>query len=103
MKKVKSYKNIKEIKKKKSNNNLKKIRVKTLVETLRIQYEKHIKKVVNVYIKRMIKDLSDKTFKYHIYIEYYNIVLNFTQSLRFEKALSIMFNKELWISKEYLI
>ena len=76
MKKVKSYKNIKEAKKKKSNNSLKKIQVKTLIETLQTQYEKYIKKVVNVYIKRMIKDLDDKAFKYHIYIEYYNVVLD---------------------------
>ncbi len=95
MKKVKSYKNIKETKKKKSNNNLKKIRIKTLVETLQIQYKKHIKKAVDAYIKRMIKDLNDKTFKHHIYIEYYNIALNFVQSLRFEKTLNITFNKEL--------
>ncbi len=95
MKKVKSYKNIKEAKKKKSNNSLKKIQVKTLIETLQTQYEKYIKKVVNVYIKRMIKDLDDKAFKYHIYIEYYNIALDFVRSLKSEKTSSITFNKEL--------
>ncbi len=37
LKKVKSYKNVKEAKKKKNNNNLKKMRVKILVENLYIQ------------------------------------------------------------------
>ncbi len=77
MKKVKSYKNIKEVKKKKNNNNLKKIRIKTPIKTLQIQYKKHIKETANIYIKRIIKDLNEKTFKHHIYIEYYNIALNF--------------------------
>ncbi len=85
MKKVKSYKNIKEVKKKKNSNSLKKIRVKTPIEILGIQYEKYIKEATNAYIKRIIKDLSDKTFKHHIYIEYYNIVLNLVQSLKSEK------------------
>ncbi len=43
----------------------------------------------------MIKDLNEKVFKYYIYIEYYNIVLNLIRSLRFEKASSIIFSKEL--------
>ncbi len=51
----------------------------------------------------MIKDLGEKTFKYHIYIKYYDIVLNFVQSLRPEKASSMTFNKKLRILKEYLI
>ncbi len=51
----------------------------------------------------MIKDLNDKVFKHHIYIEYYNVVLDFVRSLRSEKTSSITFNKELRISKEYLI
>ncbi len=95
MKKVKSYKNIKEIKKKKSNNNLKKIQVKIPVKNLWIQYEKYIKEAVNAYIKRIVKDLNDKIFKHHIYIEYYNIALDFVQNLRFEKTLNIIFNKKI--------
>ncbi len=51
----------------------------------------------------MIKDLNDKTFKYHIYIEYYNVVLDFVRILRLEKTLSIIFNKELWILKKHLV
>ncbi len=76
MKKIKSYKNIKKIKKKKNNNSLKKIRVKTLVENLWTQQKRYIKEIVDIYIKRMIKDLSEKAFKHHIYIEYYDVVLN---------------------------
>ncbi len=59
LKKVKSYKNIKEAKKKKSSNSLKKVRVKTPVEKTRKQ-EKQIKDAADVYMRRMIKDLSDK-------------------------------------------
>ena len=51
----------------------------------------------------MIKDLNNKTFKYHIYIEYFDVVLNLVQGLKPEKAVNITFNKELQISKEYLI
>ena len=51
----------------------------------------------------MIKDLNDKTFKHHIYIEYYNTALDFARILRLEKTSSITFNKEPRISKEYLI
>ncbi len=51
----------------------------------------------------IVKDLNEKTFKYYIYVEYYNIVLDFVRSLKSEKALSIIFNKELQILKEYLI
>jgi len=51
----------------------------------------------------MIKDLNDKIFKYYIYIEYYNIALDFVKGLRPEKTSNITFNKELWISKEHLI
>ncbi len=65
--------------------------------------KKYIKKAVNIYIKRIIKDLNEKIFKYYIYIEYYNIALDFIRSLRFEKALNIIFNKKLQISKKYLI
>ncbi len=36
----------------------------------------------------MIKDLNDKTFKHYIYIEYYNIVLDFVRGLKFEKTLN---------------
>ncbi len=43
----------------------------------------------------MIKDLDDKAFKYYIYIEHYNIALNFIQGLKLEKTSSITFNKEL--------
>ena len=43
----------------------------------------------------MIKDLSKKTFKHHIYIKYYNIALDLVQSLKLEKTLNIIFSKEL--------
>ncbi len=43
----------------------------------------------------MIKDLNDKIFKYYIYIEYYDIVLNFIRGLKPEKTSSITFSKEL--------
>ncbi len=42
----------------------------------------------------MIKDLNEKTFKYYIYIEYYNIALNLVQSLKLKKVSNITFNKE---------
>ncbi len=51
----------------------------------------------------MIKDLNDKVFKYYIYIEHYDVVLNFVQTLRLEKIVSMIFSKEPWIVKEYLI
>jgi len=51
----------------------------------------------------MIKDLNEKAFKHYIYIEYYNITLDFIRSLKPKKTTSITFNKELRISKEYLI
>ena len=51
----------------------------------------------------MIKDLDNKIFKHHIYIEYYNIVLDFVKSLKPEKTTSIIFNKEPKISREHLI
>jgi len=54
-------------------------------------------------MKRMIKDLSDKVFKHYIYIKYYDIVLDFVRVLKLKKALNITFNKELQISKKYLI
>ncbi len=54
-------------------------------------------------MKRMIKDLNDKVFKYYIYIEYYNVVLDLMRGLRLEKTSNIIFSKELYISKEYLI
>ncbi len=65
--------------------------------------EKQIKDAVDVYIRRMIKDLSDKIFKHHIYIEYYNAALDFVKRLRSEKTSNITFNKKLKISKEQLI
>ncbi len=43
----------------------------------------------------MIKDLNDKIFKYYIYIEYYDVALDFVRILRLEKTSSIIFNKEL--------
>ncbi len=51
----------------------------------------------------MIKDLNDKTFKHHIYIEYYDAVLNFIQMLRPKKTSNITFSKKPWISKEHLV
>ncbi len=54
-------------------------------------------------MKKMIKDLNEKTFKYHIYIEHYDVALDFIRSLRLKKVLNIIFNKELRILKEYLI
>ncbi len=43
----------------------------------------------------MVKDLSEKTFKHYIYIEYYNVALDFVRSLQPKKTSSIIFNKEL--------
>ena len=43
----------------------------------------------------MIKNLDDKIFKHHIYIEHYNVALNLVQRLKLEKTSSITFNKEL--------
>ncbi len=51
----------------------------------------------------MIKDLSDKIFKYHIYIEHYNIALDFVRGLKLKKTSNIIFNKEPRISKEHLV
>ncbi len=51
----------------------------------------------------MIKNLNDKIFKYYIYIEYYNIILDLIQSLRSENVVNITFNKKLRILKKYLI
>ncbi len=51
----------------------------------------------------MIKDLGKKVFKHHIYIEHYNVALDFVRSLKPKKILNMIFNKELRISKEYLI
>ncbi len=50
----------------------------------------------------MIKDLNNKTFKHHIYIEYYNVALDLAKGLRSEKTLNIIFNKEPRILKEHL-
>ncbi len=94
LKKIKSYKNIKKTKKKKSSNNLEKVRIKILVENLRIRQKKYIKEAIDIYIKRIIKDLNEKIFKYYIYTEHYNVALDFIQSLRLEKTLNIIFNKE---------
>ncbi len=43
----------------------------------------------------MIKDLNEKTFKHYIYIEHYNIALDFIRNLKPEKASNIIFNKKL--------
>ncbi len=51
----------------------------------------------------MIKNLNDKTFKHYIYIEHYNVALDFARNLRLEKTSNITFSKELRISKEQLI
>ncbi len=51
----------------------------------------------------MIKNLDDKAFKHHTYIEHYDTALDFVRGLRLEKTSSIIFNKELRISKEHLI
>ncbi len=51
----------------------------------------------------MIKDLDDKIFKHHIYIEYYDVTLDFARDLKPEKILNIIFNKKLKILKEHLI
>jgi len=42
----------------------------------------------------MIKDLNDKAFKYYIYTEYYDVVLNLVKILKFEKTSNITFNKK---------
>ena len=46
------------------------------MKTLRVQYKKYIKEAVDVYIRKMIKNLGDKVFKHYIYIKHYNIVLD---------------------------
>ncbi len=51
----------------------------------------------------MVKDLSDRVFKHYIYIEYYDAVLDFAKILRLEKTSNIIFNKEPWIVRKYLI
>ncbi len=51
----------------------------------------------------MIKDLGDKVFKHYIYIEYYDIALDFVKRLRLEKTSNIIFNRESKISKEHFI
>ena len=51
----------------------------------------------------MIKDLDEKAFKYHIYVEHYNVVLDFVRILEPEKTSNIIFSKEPWISKEHLV
>ncbi len=43
----------------------------------------------------MTKDLNEKIFKHYIYTEYYNVALDFVQSLKPEKTSNIIFNKEL--------
>ncbi len=92
---MKLYKNVKKIKKKKNNNSLKKIWVKTLIENSQTQQEKQIKDTANIYIKKMIKDLGDKTFKHHIYTKHYNITLDLAKSLKPKKTSNITFNKKL--------
>jgi len=82
---------------------LKKVRVKIPAENLQMRQKIYIKEVVDVYIKRMIKDLSEKVFKYYTYIEYYDVALDFIRSLKSEKVLNITFSKEPRISREYLI
>ena len=51
----------------------------------------------------MIKDLGDKAFKYHIYVEHYDAALDLARGLGPEKTSSITFSKEPRISKEHLI
>ena len=51
----------------------------------------------------MIKDLGNKTFKHYIYIEHYNIALDFIRILKPKKTSSIIFNKEPWILKKHLV
>ena len=51
----------------------------------------------------MIKDLNDKAFKYHIYIEHYNATLDFIRRLRSEKTSNIIFSKKPRISKKHLV
>ncbi len=51
----------------------------------------------------MIKDLNDKIFKHHIYAEHYDVALDLIRILILKKTSSMAFNKELWISKEYLV
>jgi len=51
----------------------------------------------------MIKDLNEKAFKHYIYMEHYNITLDFARGLKPEKILNIIFNKESKILKEYFV
>ncbi len=68
-----------------------------------IYNKKKFKDAVNIYIKKTIKDLNNKTFKYYIYTEHYNIALDFARGLKLKKISSITFNKEPRISKKHLI
>ncbi len=51
----------------------------------------------------MIKDLNNKVFKHYIYIEHYDVILDFARILGLKKTSNIIFNKEPRISKEHLI
>ena len=56
-----------------------------------------------MYMRKTIKDLNDKIFKYYIYVEYYNVSLDLVRSLRSEKTINITFSKEPRISREHLV
>ncbi len=78
---------------------MKKIRIKTPIKQRTI----YIKDAVEVYIKRIKKDLKTKVFKHHLYTEHYIIVLEFVRFVGTDKTTNIIFSKELRITKRYLI
>ena len=78
------------------------MQVKISTKILRKQQEKHIKDAIDVYIKRIVKDLGDKTFKYYIYIEYFNVVLDLIRRIESKKTSNIIFNKEPRLLKDYI-
>ena len=50
----------------------------------------------------MMKNLKDKAFKYHFYLEHLDIALDLTRILRPKKTKNITFNKELKLQKKRL-
>ncbi len=82
---------------------MKKVQVKILTENIRKQYEKDIKNIIDIYTKRMVKDLKDKIFKHHIYIEYFNAALDFVRRIGLEKTSNITFNKKPRFLEDHMI
>ena len=51
----------------------------------------------------MERDLGLKTFKYHFYIEYYIVVLEFVRFIETDKTVNMIFNKEPRIIEGHLM